>query len=285
MAERRGSTSTGSDVVHSWADDNVARGEPDVDFIKRRPTYPIGDNPRGREIDFEAGSDDLGESYGSRNSIFRAYRGQPPLEGQNFGAPARRGSLQKITDLRPELPNRTVDTAALDLQKEIDRALLESTDFAALFPSVTVVEPAPGTTFSPGQTIEIRAQVYTLRNITSATLFVDSTAVARRALDRRDQDNLTEYEFFFVYTIPANRNLGSMDITVRAFNINTSAQGMIADDARNLPPQGDGIQTGVGTLDGRLGQSHGSQASPPLLPETYLLRNPEGIASITVLVV
>jgi len=285
MVERRGSTSTGSDITHSFADDNVERGEPGVDFIKRRPTYPIGDNPRGREIDFEADLDDLDQSYGSKNMIFRAYRGQAPLEGQDFGVPARRGSLQKVSDLRPELPNRTVDIEALTIIKEQDRAILEATDFAALFPTVTITSPAAGATFSPGEVVEIRATVSSLRTVTAATLFVDNLAVGRSNVPRADQAVTTSFDFLFVYTIPPNRNLGSMDITVRGFNINNSAQGIIADDAKNDPPQSGNVRTGVGTLDGRLGQSHGSQAKPPLLAETYLLRNPETVASITVLVV
>lgn len=285
MAERREGTSTGGDITHSFADDNVARGEPGVDFIKRRPTYPIGDDPRGREIDFEAEAGSS-EAYGStRNLVFRAYRGQAPLEGQDFGAPARIGKLQSISDLRPELPNRSVDTAALDRQKELDRATLEATDFAALFPSVQIDSPSPGATFSPGENVEIRATVTSLRNITSATLFIDNQPINRIALPRRDQDVATRHQFFFLYTVPADRALGSMDITVRGFNINTSAQGIIADDARNFPPQDDDKITGVGTLDGRLGQSHGSQAKPPLLEQTYLLRTPEGVASISVLIV
>ena len=91
MAEHRDKTTTeGSGLGHSWADDNVGRGDPDVDFIKRRPKFPFGDNPRGREIDF---TDTTGtEAYGStRNQVFRAYRGKAPIEGQPFGMPVRKG--------------------------------------------------------------------------------------------------------------------------------------------------------------------------------------------------
>ena len=94
MVEKRDSTSTeGRGLGHSWADDNVERGEDGVDFIKRRPTYPLGDDPRGREIDFEETSTD--EAYVStRNPIVRAYRGRAPLEGQPFGLPKSLGSLE-----------------------------------------------------------------------------------------------------------------------------------------------------------------------------------------------
>ncbi len=279
MVEKRDSTSTeGKGLGHSWADDNVERGEDGVDFIKRRPTYPLGDDPRGREIDFEATSTD--EAYGStRNPIVRAYRGRAPLEGQDFGAPARVGKLNTVADLRPELPPRSVDTEALDALKEGQRAILSSTNFGALFPTVVIDSPAPGTSFSPGGQITVRATVTDLRSVFSATLEVDGQAVDRRALDPRDRDSTTSHQFIFIYNIPASRSLGSMPITVRGFNIASSSQAMIADDAPDTSPE---IQQAIGTLDGRLGQSHGTQALAPLLAETGLVRTPEGVSSITV---
>lgn len=283
MTERRESTGTGDDTTFSFAADNVERGEEGADFVKRKPTYPWGDDPRGREIKYEeADASNLGEAYGPGHPVFRAYKGQAPLEGQDFGAPERTGALQGISDLRPDLPNQSVDAAALDAAKVIERATLVATNFAALFPSVSINVPSPGASFSPGSQIEIRAVVTSLRNITSATLIIDGTPVDRRTLDRRDQDVATSYEFIFLYDVPAARPLGTMNITVRGFNINSSAQGFIADDARNNPPLADAIDLAVGTLDGRLGQSGGSQANPPLLAPTYILRTPEGVANISV---
>jgi len=277
--ERREGTSTeGSGLGHSFAADNVERGEEGVDFIKRRPTYPIGDDPRGREIDFR--TDDINESYGStRNPIVRAYRGRAPLEGQDFNAPARRGSLPTIASLRPELPKRSVDTVALDILKDQQREVLLATNFGALFPIVTIDSPAPGATFSPGGQITIRATVEDLRGVFSATLEVDGLAVDRRTIDPRDRDSLKVHQFIFIYDIPATRALGPLAITVRGFNIATSFQGMIADDAPDTSPE---IDQAVGTLDGRLGQSDGSQAVAPRLQKTGILRTPEGISNITV---
>lgn len=282
MVERREGTSTeGRGLGHSWADDNVERGDPDVDFIKRRPTYPLGDNPRGREIDFEAS--DTREAYGStRNPVVRAYRGQAPLEGQKFGMPARVGSLDSITDLRPELPPRSVDTVALDALKEGERAILAATNFGALFPTVTIDSPAPGATFSPGTPITIKATVEDLRGVFGATLEVDGLPVDRRTINARDRDSLKQHQFIFIYDIPANKPLGPMSITVRGFNMVTSSQGIIADDAPDNSP---GIDQAVGTLDGRLGQSDGSQAAPPRLAKTGILKTPEGVSNITVNIV
>ena len=279
MVEKRDSTSTeGSGLGHSWADDNVERGEDGVDFIKRRPTYPLGDDPRGREIDFQASSTD--EAYGStRNPVVRAYRGQAPLRGQDFGSPEKISGLSKVKDLRPELPNRSVDTEVLDLLKAGERALLESTDFAAVFPTVVLDSPTPGATFSPGDQITIKATVTDIRSVFSATLEVDGQAVDRRALDARDRDSTKAHQFIFIYNIPPTQALGSMSITVRGFNIATASQAMIADDAPDTSPE---IDQAVGTLDGRLGQSHGTQAQAPLLAKTGLLRTPEGVSSITV---
>jgi len=285
MVEHRDGTSPDEGTDFSFGADNVERGDPDVDFIKRKPTFPWGDDPRGREIDFEADAENSGQSYGSKNPVFRAYKGRAPLEGQDFGAPEKVGSLQKISDLRPELPSQSVDFAALEAAKAIERGILEATNFAALFPNVSIELPAPGASFSPGSQLEVRATVNSLRNITSATLIIDNHPVDTKFLDRRDQDVAQRHTFTFLYNISANRSLGPMDITVRGFNINSSAQGMIADDARNNPPNADAIDLGVGTLDGRLGQSQGSQANPPLLAPTYILRTPEGVSSISVNIV
>jgi hypothetical protein len=88
-------------------------------------------------------------------------------------------------------------------------------------------------------------------------------------------------EFRFVYVIPANRALGSMTITVRAFNAATSFQGHIADDALGTSD----VRTGLGTLDGRPGSTTSSAEYQKLLNETGLLRTPEGVVSITVNIV
>jgi len=285
MVERREGTSTeGRGLGHSWADDNVERGEDGADFVKRRPTYPLGDNPRGREINYESSED--GESYASKNKVYRAYRGHAPLEGQDFGAPERVGSLQKISDLRPELPSRSVDTDALDAAKEIERQRLAATDFAALFPSVVIDAPSAGASFSPGAEILIKAAANSLRNLTSATLYIDNLAVDRRVIDRRDQDSTAAYTFLFIYPVPAVRPLGPMSITVRAFNFATSFQGMIADDATNSPPQADDIQTGIGSDNNEIkSQATSSLLFSPQLEQTGILRTPEGVYSLTVNIV
>lgn len=279
MTEKR--ESTGAEYTDfSFAADNVERGEDGADFIKRYPNYPIGDDPKGREINFENESTD--EAYGStRNPVVRAYRGKAPLEGQDYTDPKKAGKLSRASGLRPESPSRSVSTAALDAAKEIERAALEASNFGALFPTVTLDSPSPGATFSPGGQITIRATVTDLNTILSATLEIDGQAVDRRVLDRRDQATKL-HQFIFIYNIPSSRALGSMDITVRGFNLSSSAQGMIADNAvdPNSP-----IDQAVGTLDGRLGQSDGTQAYPPLLAATGLLRTPEGVTSITVNIV
>lgn len=282
MVEKRDSTSTeGSGLGHSWADDNVERGEEGVDFIKRRPTYPLGDDPRGREIDFQA--TDTDEAYGStRNPIVRAYRGRAPLDGQSFETPKRLGSLDTIKSLRPELPNRSIDTEIHEALQAGQRAVLADSSFAKLFPIVTIDSPAPGATFSPGDQILIRATVEDLRSVFSATLQIDGQSVDRQTVDPRDRDSTLEKQFGFTFNIPSTQALGSMDITVRGFNIATSFQGMIADDAPDTSPE---IDQAVGTLDGRLGQSDGTQANPPLLQKTGILRTPEGVSSITVNIV
>ena len=287
MVERREGTSTdGRGLGHSWADDNVERGEEGVDFVKRRPTYPIGDNPRGREIDFE--SEDVSEAYASKNQIYRAYRGRAPLEGQNFGMPARVGSLDKVKDLRPEQPSRSVDTVALEITKEKEREILRDTDFMAIFPTASIFSPIPAATFSPGAQIEIAVKGSSLHNLTSASLFIDGVPTERRVLDRRDQETalVMEHVFRFIYTVPLDRPLGPLEITARVFNFATSLQGMVADDAINEPPQAEDIQTGIGTVDNsRKHQTTSSLSYSQQLQETGLLRTPEGVSSITVFIV
>lgn len=283
MVERRDKVSTeGRGLGHSFAADNVERGEPDADFVKRRPTYPIGDDPRGREIDFEDTSVDGSQSYGSRNPVFRAYRGQAPLKGQEFGAPSRISSLDSASSLRPELPPRSVNTTALDAAKVEEDALLAASDFSALFPTVSILSPAPGTTYSPGNTLQVDTRAAHIRSITAVTLQINNVYVERKSLDRREQDVTKSKDFTFLYTIPADINLGPLDITVRAFSMNTSSQAVIADDAPSNSPE---IDQAVGTLDGRIGQLHGTSQTAPKLQKSGILRTPEAVSSITVLVV
>ena len=168
---------------------------------------------------------------------------------------------------------------ALDALKEGQRAILSATNFGAIFPTVVIDSPAPGATFSSGGQITIKATVTDLRSVFSATLEVDGQAVDRRTLDPRDRDSTTSHQFIFIYNIPSTRPLGAMPITVRGFNIASSSQAMIADDAPDTSPE---INQAVGTLDGRLGQSDGTQAIAPRLDETGLVRTPEGVSSITV---
>ncbi len=282
MAEHRPKTTTeGRGLGHSWADDNVERGDPDVDFIKRRPKFPFGDDPRGREIDF---TDETGtEAYGStRNQVFRAYRGKAPIEGQPFGMPQRKGKIvQNVRELRPELPNRgTADAVNAALQAG-QVAVLSATNFSALMPTPTISSPSPGATFSPGDEITVVAPTSALRDIHSAVLEIDGQAVDRRVLDRRDQDSTTQFDFRFIYQIPANQALGAMTVTVRAFNMETAMRGTILDDALNTTDR----QGALGTLDGRPGSATSSEDYQKLLNETGFLRSPEGVVSITVNIV
>lgn len=285
MVETRDKTTTeGRGLGFSFAADNVVRGEPGADFEKRRPTYPLGDDPRGREIDF---GDSTGrESYGStRNQVYRAYRGSWPLEGQSYETPARRGQLQKPKDLRPGLPNRSVDSAALDAQKELDRALLFSTDFAAVFPSTTISVPSPGATFSPGDTLLVQAPSSHIRSLMGATLFIDGQPALHRELDRSAQDSTLNFTFPFAYQIPSDRALGPMDVTVQVTSRTDNVMGIIADTSINNPPLADEIQGAVGTLDGRKGQSTSSTLASPLLSASTYLRKPHGRSSVTVNIV
>ena len=282
MVENRDKTTTeGRGLGHSWADDNVERGDPDVDFIKRRPRYPFGDDPRGREIDF---TDETGdESYGStRKQVFRAYRGKAPIEGQPFGMPKRKGEIvQNIRGLRPELPDRSTADAANAALQAGQIAVLDATNFQALMPTPTLSSPAPGATFSPGGQITVVAPTSALRTLHSAVLEVDGQAVDRRGIDRRDQDSTTQFDFRFIYDIPAARALGPMTITVRAFNMETSNRGIILDDALNTTDR----QGALGTLDGRPGSATSSADFQKLLNQTGFLRSPEGVVSITVNIV
>lgn len=282
MVEHREKVDTeGRGLGHSWADDNVERGDPDVDFIKRRLNFPFGDNPRGREIDFTDTSGE--EAYGSaKNQVFRAYRGKAPIEGQQPEMPQRRGKIaQNIRLLRPELPNRTTNDAANAAAQESQRNALAASNFQALYPSPTISSPAPGATFSPGDEITIVAPTTDLRNIHSATLEIDGQVVDRRVLDRRDQDSTTAFNFRFIYRVPDNRALGSMSITVRAFNMNTANRAIIADDSLNTT----NIQGAVPTLQAVGGSSTSSSSYQKQFDETGFLRSPEGIVSITVNIV
>ena len=285
MAETRDKTTTeGRGLGFSFAADNVVRGEPGADFEKRRPTFPLGDDPRGREIDF---GDTTGrEAYGStRNQVFRAYRGSWPLEGQSFEAPARRGQLQKPSDLRPRLPNRSVDSAALDAQKTLDRATLLSTDFAAIFPSTSINVPSPGATFSPGDTLTVQAPSSHIFSLMGATLFIDGQPVLHRELDRSAQASTKDFTFVFSYLIPPDRQLGPMDVTVQVTSRTDNVMGIIADTSINNPPLADEVQGAVGTLDGRKGQSTSSTLASPRLAATQYLRKPHGRSTVTVNIV
>ena len=289
MAERRESTSTGEDVVFSFAMDNMERGEDGAGFINRRPTFPIGDDPRGRELDYlNAGPDNPDESYGSKNMMFRAYKGRAPLEGQEFGMPQRVGKLQKISDLRPEQFNRSVDTVALDAAKATETALLEASGFTALFPTTTITSPSPGASFSPGDVLNVEAlgQHQGLQGgLQRAVMSIDGVVVDSTVLDRRDQANNQSQQWFFIYNIPPDKLLGNMEITVRSFNMANSSRAIIADDAINLPPLAEPIQGAVGTLDGRKGSATSSDTYQKLFNATGFVRTPGGDSSITVLIV
>lgn len=279
--ERRDGTSTeGRGLGHSFADDNVDRGDEELNqFIKRRLSYPWGDNPRGREIDFQD------QVQPHELSTFRSYKGLVPIEGQDPLAPRRIIRVGSIKELRPEAPSRSTDDAANDAAQEAERLTLVATDFNALFPQAQILEPAPGASLSRGTRVTIRAHATDVRAIYSCTLFVDSRPVDRRSLDRRDQDHRKEAEFIFLYDIPSDRPIGPMDITVRVFDTESSAQGIIADDAQN-DFQGQHLGA-VGSQDGRIGRTGSTAQTNPQLeiyPNQYL-RTPEGISTITVNIV
>jgi hypothetical protein len=282
MVERRESTDTdGRGLGHSFAADNVERGTPEGNqFIKRRPTYPIGDNPRGREIAWH--DQDSPEQIGD---IFRAYKGLVPIEGQDPFAPKRVIRVGSTKELRPESPSRSTDIAANAAAQDAQRAQLAATDFGALFPSATITVPAPGASVSRGTTIAINVTGTHIVSVMSATLFVDGQPVDRIALDRSAQQSTPTAEFTFRYNIPADRALGTMSIEARVFSIEVSAQGVILDDAiNNFDTQ---FRGGVSTLDGRLGTAGSTSQTSPKLdqdPSMYL-RTPEGVSSISVNVI
>jgi len=288
MVERRDGTSTGLEVTDfSFASDNVERGEDGADFIKRRPTYPIGDDPRGRELGYaNATADNPEESYASKNMMFRAYKGQAPLEGQDFGMPRRIGKLDRIKDLRPELPTRSVDFVALERFKEEERRLLEDSGFEVLFPTTEIISPLPGNSFSSGTSIQIHAigkHQGLQGGLHRAILYVDGLAVDSIVLDRRDQAVAMQQDWFFNYDIPSSKS-GNMEITVRSFNMAISNRGIVADDALNFPPRNEDVEGALGTLDGRPGSKTSSAKYQPLLDETHYVRTPGGSSSITVLI-
>ncbi len=280
--ERRESTDTdGRGLGHSFAADNVERGTPEGNqFIKRRPTYPIGDNPRGREIRWNDQ-----EAPDQKGDIFRSYKGLVPIEGQDPFAPKRVIRVGSTKELRPASPSRSTDTAANAAAQEAQRAQLASTDFGALFPSATITVPAPGASVSRGTTIAINVTGTHIVSVMSATLFVDGQPVDRIALDRSAQQSTPTAEFTFRYRIPADRALGTMTIEARVYSIEVAAQGVILDDAVNeFDTQ---FRGGVSTLDGRLGQAGSTSQTSPKLdqdPSMYL-RTPEGVSSITVNVI
>ncbi len=283
MVERREKTSTeGRGLGFSFAADNVERGDSDADFIKRRPTFPLGDDPRAREIDFADTTGDV--SYNDR-PVFRAYKGRYPLEGQDPLDPKRVASLQKSQSLRAELPSLSVDFAALEATKVSQRAILFDTDYRALFPTTAITSPAPGASFSAGTRITIIASAASLINIQSAVLIINNGPVDTVVLDRRDQAVATSAEWIFLYDIPANQPLGAMDITVRTFNISNAFRGFIADDAKNDPPQDESRTGALGTLDGQPGSSTSSADYQPLLDETQYLRTPGGSTTISINIV
>jgi hypothetical protein len=185
-----------------------------------------------------------------------------------------------VNDIRPELPNRSTDTVANAALQAQQRSVLENSNFSTLSPSVTISSPSPGTSFARGSALTVTAPATSVtNNIQSAVLEIDGTAVARRVLDRRDQDSTDSFDFIFIYDIPSNRAVGSMDITVRVFNITSALQGMVADGA---PDPNIDITTGLGTLDGRAGSATSSDNYQKLFAETGILRTPEGVVSISV---
>ncbi len=280
--ERRESTDTdGRGLGHSFAADNVERGTPEGNqFIKRRPTYPIGDNPRGREIRWNDQ-----EAEDQKGDIFRAYKGLVPIEGQDPFAPKRVIRVGSTKELRPASPSRSTDTAANAAAQEAQRAQLASTDFGALFPSATITVPDPGASVTRGTIIAINVTGTHIYSVMSCTLYIDGQPVDRIALDRSAQQSTPTAEFTFRYNIPADRALGTMSIEARVFSLEVSAQGVIATTAINeFDTQ---FRGGVSTLDGRLGQAGSTSATSPKLeqdPSMYL-RTPEGVSSISVNVI
>jgi len=279
MVERRDKTDTdGRGLGHSFAADNVERGTAEGNqFTKRRPTYPLGDNPRGREIDWNEQ-----ERPDQKGDIFRSYKGLVPIEGQDPLNPVRVIRVGSIKDLRPEAPPRSIDAAAIEAAQILEREQLVASDFQALFPTSRILEPAPGVSVSRGSQITIRVEATALQSIMSCTLYVSGTAVDRRNLPRGEQGITKATVFTFLYNIPSDQALGSMSIEARVFNLETSAQGVILDDAIN-DFEGQ-FRGGVSSQDGRIGRLGSTSATNPQLeidPSQYL-RTPEGISTISV---
>lgn len=278
---REGTDTDGRGLGHSFAADNVVRGTAEGNvFEKRRPTFPLGDNPRGREIRWN--DQDAPDQKGD---IFRSYKGLVPIEGQDPQNPVRVIRVGSTKTLRPESPSRSIDSAAIEAAQTAQRAQLLSTDYAALFPNATVTEPAPGASVSRGSRITIRVQGTHILSVMSCTLIVDGVGTDRRNLDRGAQGNASNIEFIFLYDIPADHPLGVMTIEARVFSIEVAAQGVIADDAINVFDSQ--FTGGVGSQDGRIGRTGStSQTNPQLdLDPSMYLRTPEGISSITVNVI
>ena len=280
--ERRDSTDTdGRGLGHSFAADNVERGTPEGNqFIKRRPTYPLGDNPRGREIRWNDQEDP-----DQKGDIFRSYKGLVPIEGQDPFAPKRVIRVGSTKELRPTSPSRSTDTAANQAAQEAQRTQLASTDFGALFPSATITVPSPGASVDRGTVIAVNVTGTHILSVMSCTLYIDGQPVDRIVLDRSAQQSTPTAEFTFRYNIAADRALGTMSIEARVYSIEVSAQGVIADNAINeFDTQ---FRGGVSTLDGRLGQAGSTSQTSPKLdqdPSMYL-RTPEGVSSISVNVI
>lgn len=280
--ERREGTDTdGRGLGHSFAADNVERGTPEGNqFIKRRPTYPLGDNPRGREIRWNDQ-----EAADQKGDIFRAYQGLVPIKGQDPFAPKRVIRVGSTKELRPESPPRSIDQAAIEAAQNSMRVQLANTDFGALFPTAAVTEPAPGASVSRGSRITVKVTGTHILSVMAATLYVDGSPAERKELPRGEQGSTPNAEFVFLYDIPADRALGTMSIEARVFSIETSPQGPILDDARN-DFEGQ-FRGAVGSQDGRLRQVGGTSKTAPQLevyPNQYL-RTPEGISTIDVTVI
>jgi hypothetical protein len=197
--------------------------------------------------------------------------------------PVRAGKIyKKVQDIRPEVPDRSIKAEYHAALQAGQSAELIATNFQALMPSPTISSPAPGASFSPGATMEVVAPTTALRNIHAAVLEINGLAVERRVLDRRDQDSTTDYEFHFFYKIPANQVLGPMTVTVRAFNMESSFQGVIADDALFTTS----VQTGLGSAEHfRPGSATSSDGYQLQLDDTGILRQHVGMVSITVNIV
>lgn len=281
IERREGTDTEGRGLGHSFADDNMVRGTADGNqYIKRRPTYPLGDNPRGREIEWNDQQSPVQEG-----TIFRAYKGLVPIEGQDPLNPKRVIRVGSIKELRPGTPDRSTDSAANSAAQEAQRAQLVSTDFGALFPSATIVEPAPGASVSRGSRITVKVVGTHILSVFSCTLIVNGVGVDRRNLDRSAQGSSPSVEFTFFYDVPDNAPLGNMSIEARVYSREVSLQGPVLDTAEN---DYEGQYRGaVGSQDGRLGQLGGTPKTAPQL-EVYtdqFLRAPEGISTIDVNVI